>query len=154
MTITEIRQICLAFPGVTEDIKWGDHLCFNIGGKMFLVTAPDNVPVSASFKTSDEDFEVLPNRPGFIPAPYMAKNKWIFVDDISRFSKKDWEKYLQSSYSLIVSKLSLRLQKEIANGKQVTKAAPAKKKVKAKKKAVSKKKTASKKTAVRKKKKN
>lgn len=151
MTITEIRQICLAFPGVTEDIKWENHLCFNIGGKMFLVTAPDNVPVSASFKTSDEDFEMLPNRPGFIPAPYMARNKWIFVDDISRFSKKDWEKYLQSSYSLIASKLSLRLQKEIAEGKQVKKVTPAKKKVVVKKKVVKKKKAASTKKSVRKK---
>jgi predicted DNA-binding protein (MmcQ/YjbR family) len=136
MTITEIRQICLAFPGVTEDIKWGDHLCFNIGGKMFLVTAPDNVPVSASFKTSDDDFEMLPNRPGFIPAPYMARNKWIFVDDISRFARKDWEKYLQSSYSLITSKLPLRVQKEIASGKPIVKITSAKKKVAAKKKTV------------------
>ena len=110
MTIAEIREICLAFPGVTEDIKWGDHLCFNIGGKMFLVTAPDNVPVSASFKTSDEDFDSLPNRPGFIPAPYMARNKWIFVDDISRLSNKDWQKYLQRSYELIFSKLSNKLK--------------------------------------------
>lgn len=154
MTITEIRQICLAFPGVTEDIKWGDHLCFNIGGKMFLVTAPDNVPVSASFKTSDEDFEILPNRPGFIPAPYLARNKWIFVDDISRFARKDWEKYLQSSYGLIVSKLPLRVQKEIASGKSVVKTAPAKKKAAAKKNVVKNKKVVSKKTAVRKKKKN
>lgn len=156
MTITEIRQICLAFPGVTEDIKWENHLCFNIGGKMFLVTAPDNVPVSASFKTSDEDFEMLPNRPGFIPAPYMARNKWIFVDDIGRFARKDWEKYLQSSYSLIASKLSLRVQKEIASGKSVTKATPAKKKavVKkkvAKKKAGAKKKVSAKKKSIRKK---
>ena len=118
---------------------------------MFLVTAPDNVPVSASFKTSDEDFEVLPNRPGFIPAPYMARNKWIFVDDISRFAKKDWEKYLQSSYSLIASKLSLRMQKEIASGKQVVKAAPAKKKTAARKKVAAKKKTSSKKVAKKKK---
>ena len=116
---------------------------------MFLVTAPDNVPVSASFKTSDEDFEMLPSRPGFIPAPYMAKNKWIFVDDISRFSKKDWEKYLQSSYSLIASKLSLRMQKEIASGKQVMKATPTKKKT-VRKKAVTKK-SSSKKAAKKKK---
>ena len=145
MTITEIRQICLALPAVTEDIKWGDHLCFNIGGKMFLVTAPDNVPVSASFKTSDEDFEVLPNRPGFIPAPYMAKNKWIFVDDISRFSKKDWEKYLQKSYSLILSKLSLKFQKEVADGKPIAMPVAKKKKVVAKKKVAAKKKTSRKK---------
>lgn len=135
MTITEVREICLRFPGVTEDIKWENHLCFNIGGKMFLVTAPDNVPVSASFKTSDEDFEMLPNRPGFISAPYMARNKWIFVDDIKRFSKKDWESYLRKSYDLIVSKLSLKLQRQIAGEPPVRKQAT-KKKVLPKKKVV------------------
>lgn len=129
MTISEIRDLCLAFPGVTEDIKWGDHLCFNIGGKMFLVTAPDNVPVSASFKTSEEDFEILSTREGFIPAPYMARNKWIFVDDIKRFSKKEWEKYLTLSYSIIASKLPLRVQKEIASGKSIGKLSAKNKKV-------------------------
>ena len=144
MTIAEVRQICLSFPAVTEDIKWENHLCFNIGGKMFLVTAPDNVPVSASFKTSDEDFEVLPNRTGFIPAPYMARNKWIFVDDINRFSKKEWENYLRKSYDLILSKLSLKFQKEIS-GVTTAKQVPKKKKTVSRKKATAKKKIASKK---------
>ena len=111
---------------------------------MFLVTAPDNVPVSASFKTSDEDFEVLPNRVGFIPAPYMARNKWIFVDDINRFSKKDWENYLRKSYDLILSKLSLKFQKEISTG-VITKP------VSKNKKTVAKKTIARKKTVVKKK---
>jgi predicted DNA-binding protein (MmcQ/YjbR family) len=150
MTISEIREICLAFRSVTEDIKWENHLCFNIGGKMFLVTAPDNVPVSASFKTSDEDFELLPNRAGFIPAPYMARNKWIFVDDISRFSNKEWQKYLQLSYELIFSKLSKRLQSEITSKKKIIKTEPAKNKVVAKKKSVSKKRIAPKKKLTRK----
>lgn len=146
MTITELREICLGFACVTEDIKWSDHLCFNIGGKMFLVTAPDNVPVSASFKTSDEDFETLPSRAGFIPAPYMARNKWIFVDDIKRFSKKEWEKYLKLSYNIIVSRLPQRVQKEIANGKGIPKPIPKKKKVVSKKKKMQKKKVVRKKS--------
>ena len=155
MTIAEIREICLTFPAVTEDIKWENHLCFNIGGKMFLVTAPDNVPVSASFKTSDEDFSALPNRAGFIPAPYMAHNKWIFVDDINRFAKKDWEIYLRKSYNLILSKLSLKFQKEVTEGKVVAQLAKKKKDVvkKKKKDVVKKKKAEAKRKVVAKKKK-
>ncbi|HEY3430615.1 MAG TPA: MmcQ/YjbR family DNA-binding protein [Cyclobacteriaceae bacterium] len=152
MTIAEVREICISFPAVTEDIKWENHLCFNIGGKMFLVTSPDNVPVSASFKTSDEDFEALPNRAGFIPAPYMARNKWIFVDDINRFSKKEWESYLRKSYDLILSKLSLKFQKEITSGKAMN-SIPKKKKVAAKKKIASKKNLIVKKKTQKKKKK-
>ena len=44
MNIPELQQLCKALPGMTEDIKWENHLCFNVGGKMFLVTSPDNVP--------------------------------------------------------------------------------------------------------------
>lgn len=113
MTIESLQSICKKFKGVTEDIKWEDHLCFNVGGKMFIVTAPDKVPVSASFKASDEDFEELPEREGFIPAPYMARHKWIFVDDIKRFSKKEWERYARKAYELVGAKLPAKTRKQL-----------------------------------------
>ena len=113
MEIEDLEKICKSFKGVTEDIKWEDHLCFNVGNKMFLITAPDRVPHSATFKVSDEEFELLPEREGFIPAPYMARYKWIYVDDINRLTKKEWQKYLRQSYELIFAKLPLKLRKEI-----------------------------------------
>lgn len=81
VSIEDLQKICGEFKGTTEDIKWEDHLCFNVGGKMFLVTAPDHVPHSASFKASDEEFTELSARKGFIPAPYMARHKWVQVDE-------------------------------------------------------------------------
>jgi predicted DNA-binding protein (MmcQ/YjbR family) len=113
MTIEELRNICKKFKGVTEDIKWEDHLCFNIGGKMFLVTAPESVPVSASFKVSDEEFDQVSSWPGFMPAPYLARYKWVHVDDINRMSKKQWENYAKQAYELIKSKLPAKIKKEI-----------------------------------------
>jgi predicted DNA-binding protein (MmcQ/YjbR family) len=113
MEIEDIQKICKKFKGVTEDIKWEDHLCFNVGGKMFLITAPDKVPQSATFKVSDEDFETLPERDGFIPAPYMARYKWIYVDDIHRMNKDEWTKYLKQSYDLVFQKLPLKTKKLI-----------------------------------------
>jgi hypothetical protein len=41
MQIEDLQKICKSFHGVTEDIKWENHLCFNVGEKMFLITAPD-----------------------------------------------------------------------------------------------------------------
>ena len=117
MEIEDIQKICKTFKGVTEDIKWEDHLCFNVGKKMFLITAPDKVPPSATFKVSDEEFETLPERQGFIPAPYMARYKWIYVDDINRMSKIEWQKYLKQSYNLIYAKLPLKIRKEIEGKK-------------------------------------
>ena len=114
MQIEDLQKICKSFKGVTEDIKWENHLCFNVGEKMFLITAPDKVPPSATFKVTDEDFELLPEREGFSPAPYMARYKWIYVDDINRLNKKEWQGYLKKSYDLIFAKLPLKVKNSIA----------------------------------------
>ena len=105
MTLENIQNICSKFGNVTEDIKWEDHLCFNVGGKMFLITSPDLSPVTASFKTSEEKFNELSERDGFKPAPYLAKHKWIHVDNINRVNNREWKELLEISYNLIKEKL-------------------------------------------------
>ena len=113
MTIEDIQAICNKHRGVTEDIKWGDHLCFNIGGKMFLVTAPDAVPCSASIKVQDEDFDEISSKAGFIPAPYLARYKWVYMDDIRRLSKKEWTVFINTAYRLVSEKLPAKTRKQL-----------------------------------------
>ena len=111
MTPEDIRTICLSFDQVTEDIKWGHDICFNIGGKMFLVTSADTSPAGASFKTDEESFGELIERDGFIPAPYLARHKWVYVDDINRLPKKDWQQFIGRSYELVKAKLPKKKNK-------------------------------------------
>ena len=111
MSIEDLQKICKKLKATTEDIKWENHLCFCVGEKMYLVTGLDQQPTTASFKVSDDEFEEMCQREGFIPAPYMARNKWVFVDDINRLSKKEWEHYSKQSYDLVRSKLNKKLQK-------------------------------------------
>jgi predicted DNA-binding protein (MmcQ/YjbR family) len=113
MTLEEIQSLCHTFRAVTEDIKWEDHLCFNVGGKMFLITSPDAFPISAAFKVTEEDFDELSARDGFMQAPHFAKRKWLKVDDINHLSKSEWKKYLQISYNLVVAKLTKKLRLEL-----------------------------------------
>ncbi|MCE3227966.1 MAG: hypothetical protein K0S32_2517 [Bacteroidetes bacterium] len=113
MTIEELQAICKKFKGVTEDIKWEDHLCFNVGDKMFIITSPNSVPVSASFKVNDEEFDEISSRKGFMPAPYLARYKWVHLDDINRLTKKQWEQYAKQSYELIASKLPAKTKKSL-----------------------------------------
>lgn len=100
-------------PGVTEDIKWEHDLVFSIGGKMFCVIGLDQSPTTASFKVTDEEFEELSNSPGFKPAPYVAKYKWVLIDDINKMKKKDWEKYIRQSYTLVRDKLPTKIKKQL-----------------------------------------
>lgn len=113
MNIEDLQQICEQLKGVTQDIKWENHLCFNICDKMFLITSPDTVPHSASFKVTEEDFEELCNREGFIPAPYLARYKWVHLDNISRLSKREWQKYIKQSYELVYSKLPAKMKNKL-----------------------------------------
>ena len=110
MTLDKLRGLCLSFPGVTEDIKWGHDICFSVGQKMFCVTSEEG---GASFKVSDEEFEVLTGRNGIVPAPYLARNKWVFVREFSSLKYKEWEHFIAQSYSLVRSRLPRKMQQEL-----------------------------------------
>lgn len=114
MLIEEIQKICESLKGTTQDIKWENHLCFSIGGKIYLISSPDQFPVTASFKVTDEDFTALTEREGIFPARYLARYKWVQVDDINRLSTREWEQLINKSYQLVFSKLPARLKKEIS----------------------------------------
>jgi predicted DNA-binding protein (MmcQ/YjbR family) len=126
MNVEKIRKMCLALPHVTEDVKWGHDLCFCIAEKMprgklavagrapiFVVLGVDNVPVSASFKVKDEEFEEMSNRKGFKPAPYVARYKWVYTDDIKNLSEKEWKQRVQTAYELVKGKLPKSIQKTL-----------------------------------------
>lgn len=113
MNIEELRKICLSLPSVTEDIKWENHLCFNIGGKMFLICGLDQNPLTASFKVSEDDFVSFSSKEGFKPAPYLARYRWIFSSDTSLLTKKQWEVIIKNSYDLIRSKLPKKILAEL-----------------------------------------
>src|ERR1700686_1430506 len=105
MNVEVIRDICKGLPFVTEDIKWGNDLCFMVGKKMFCVALLDT-PFKVSFKVTDEEFGEMINHDGIIPAPYSARYKWILVEDVNIFSKEQWHQYIIQSYNLVKSKLS------------------------------------------------
>jgi predicted DNA-binding protein (MmcQ/YjbR family) len=58
MTIESVRKLCRALPEVTEDVKWGNDLCFCISGKMFAAVDL-NPPHSLGFKCTPEEFAEL-----------------------------------------------------------------------------------------------
>jgi predicted DNA-binding protein (MmcQ/YjbR family) len=113
MQIEDLRRICKSLLAVTEDIKWEHDLCFCIGAKMFLVVGLNSLPVSASFKVPDEEFDDILAREGFMPAQYVARYKWVTVDDLNRMRKAEWKHYVEQSYALVSAKLPKKLKKEL-----------------------------------------
>jgi len=112
MNIEELRAFCLSLKGTTEDIKWEHDLCFSIGGKMYCVTGADGES-GTSFKCSDDDFLSLQERDGIVPAPYMARNKWVMVERSAALSKSEWKHFVGQSYRMIASKLTNKAKREL-----------------------------------------
>lgn len=108
MTLETLRAFCLTLPYVTEDIKWGHDVCFSIGGKMFCVATIDD-PLKVSLKVMDEEFDELITVPGISPAPYVARYKWIWIENETVFTRPKWERYIKQSYDLVFSKLPKKI---------------------------------------------
>src|SRR2546427_12372593 len=76
MNVDWLRELCLSFPGATEQIQWGYDLVFKVGGKMFAVTPREPAPAYLSFKASPENFAELTERSHVIPGPHLARAQW------------------------------------------------------------------------------
>ena len=114
MNIEELRQLCLSLPSVTEDVKWEDDLCFCIGEKMFAVTGlvKKGGEGKASFKVLAEEYESLIGKEGIVPAPYLARYKWVLANYES-LSKEEWTYFIRQSYQLVKAKLPARVRKNL-----------------------------------------
>jgi predicted DNA-binding protein (MmcQ/YjbR family) len=111
MDIDTLRDLCRTLPAVTEDIKWGHDLCFSVAGKMFCVAALEG-PLTVCFKVRDEEFDELSGSPGMRPAPYVARYKWVLVEEVNKLSRKEWAHYVKQSYELVRAKLPKKLARE------------------------------------------
>ncbi len=117
MNIEQLRKLCLAFPAVTEQIQWEDDLLFKVAGKMFAVTRLEPAPVWLSLKVTPEKFDELTERPGIIPAPYLARAKWIALESPESLSAAELAPLLRASYDLVVAKRPRRTRESLLQGK-------------------------------------
>lgn len=113
MNIEQLRKLCLSFPSVTEQIQWGDALLFKVAGKMFAVASLEPARVWLSLKVTPENFAELTERPGIIPAPYLARAKWIGLESRDALSPAELASLLRSSYDLVVAKLPRKTRESL-----------------------------------------
>ena len=119
MNVDSLRELCLSFPGATEQIQWGCDLLFKVGGKMFAITPLEPAPVCLSFKASPEKFAELTERPGIIPAPYLARAQWVALETRDALPQSELSSLLRESYEMIAAKLPKRIRESLSSSKPV-----------------------------------
>lgn len=113
MNIEKLRKFCLAFPGATEDIKWGADLCFCVGEKMFCVTGADSITSGLSLKCTPEKFAELIEREGIDPAAYVGRYKWVRIENLDSVTPDELKSLIGASYQLVFDKLPAKIKKTI-----------------------------------------
>ena len=111
MNVPAVTKFCASLPHATGDIKWGIDQVYSIGGRMFCVACVDSHhSATVSFKVDDDLFLSMSDRSGFIPAPYMARAKWVQVTDLKKVSDAELKALIRRSYELVAMKLTKKMR--------------------------------------------
>src|SRR6185503_5823237 len=112
MTPRQIDRFCSRLPNATRIVQWEGVAVFKVGGKMFCLIAPDDHSIGRlSFKSAPEHYEALCRSPGFRPAPYLARAKWVSVDDPSLLTDAEMKAYLTRAHAVIAAALPKKKQR-------------------------------------------
>src|SRR4051794_41957911 len=115
MSYAALKRHAAALPGATQDIKWGADWVASVGGKMFLVGGPEPGKwTGCSFKVDDDRFLEISGLPGFEPAPYMARLRWVKLKDPKALPLADLKALVTRSHQLVLAKLPKKTQAAIA----------------------------------------
>jgi predicted DNA-binding protein (MmcQ/YjbR family) len=117
MNVDWLRELCLSFPGATEQIQWGNDLLFKVGGKMFAVAPLEPATVCLSFKASPGNFAELTERPDIIPAPYLARAQWVALETREAVPREELAGLLRESYELVAAKLPKKIRESLSSSK-------------------------------------
>lgn len=102
MDVDSIRTYCLSFPQATENLQWGDDLCFKVRGKIFAMVGLDNPRLC--FKCTPGTFAELIEREDIRPAPYVGRYKWVMLDRLDVLRGDELEDLIRQSYEMVVAK--------------------------------------------------
>lgn len=121
-----IRELCLSLADVTEDMPWGDDLCFKVRGKIFTgVVLSDGKFPRVTLKCSPDAIHELLEIEGVVRAPYVGRYDWIQLSNSNVLPADDVEALIRESYKLVAAK-ALKKKAPRASKKRASGKAPSK----------------------------
>jgi predicted DNA-binding protein (MmcQ/YjbR family) len=121
MDVDAIRRYCLSFPHTTENLQWGEELCFKVRGKIFTMLALGSVPPRVCFKCTPEEFAQLVELEGIIPAPYVGRYKWVLLEHLNALRDLELEDLIRQSYEMVSAKAKPSTRRDGRDRKASTK---------------------------------
>ncbi|MCK4466330.1 MAG: MmcQ/YjbR family DNA-binding protein, partial [Bacteroidales bacterium] len=114
MNIEEYREFCLSLKEAEEGMPFDKKtLVFTIKGKMFTSTNIETFEL-INVKCKPEEAIILREQfEAVIPGYYMNKKHWNSIKMNRTISDQKIKEWIKNSYSLVVSTLPKKIQKEL-----------------------------------------
>jgi len=115
MTRDEFDAFCGALTGTTNVIQWGGSSVWKVGGKIFAICSiwGEGMEEKISFKCSELSYTTLCEQPGIIPAPYLARAKWVQIQEPDAMGDDDIRTYITQAHEIISAKLTKAVRAEL-----------------------------------------
>ncbi len=115
MTREEFDHYCKSLKSATHVVQWRGASVWKIGGKIFAIH-PDlgeDQKHKLSFKCSNLSYQILCELPGIVPAPYLARAKWVQIQTAEAMNHEDICDYIKTAYDIISNKLPRNKKSEL-----------------------------------------
>ena len=121
MDLAAFDRFCASLPATQMVVQWGGAHVWKVGGKVFAIASlwgPDRPDGShkVSFKCSEIGREVLRDRPGVVPAPYLARGGWMQVQEADAMDDGELQGFIEASHAMIAAKLPRAKRAELGLG--------------------------------------
>jgi predicted DNA-binding protein (MmcQ/YjbR family) len=106
---------CGSLKSTTHVEQWGGASVWKVGGKIFAICSQwgSGSHQRISFKCSDLAYLILCEQDGIVPAPYLARAKWVQIEDPATMGDDDIRSYIETAYTIISGKLTRAQRKSL-----------------------------------------
>ena len=115
LTRDEFDRFCADLTAATHVVQWGGASVWKVGGKIFAICARwgEGDHQKIGFKCSDLSFTLLCEQDCIVPAPYLARAKWVQLADPRALSAADIRRYIEHAHTLVAAKLTKAKRAEL-----------------------------------------
>ncbi len=83
---------------MTSVVQWGADQVFKVGGRIFAIRLPSG---SCSLKVTEIAYEALTESGRAVPAPYLARAKWVMFQDLAAIDASEMTDWLATAHNLV-----------------------------------------------------
>ncbi|WP_417688349.1 MmcQ/YjbR family DNA-binding protein [Roseibium sp.] len=115
VTRDEFDTFFAALPAATHVVQWGNASVWKVGGKIFAICSSwgSEGDYRINFKCSDMSYSLLTQQDGINPAPYLARAKWVRIENPHALDDEAIEAYITAAHKIIASKLTRKLRNDL-----------------------------------------